>query len=339
MKLYVASVIGLLCICLCLLGGCETETSKPPVEEVPPVSATAGPDKQVSDDQQPVNEPGTDDQPPAEELSSPEPVEVVKVRELPNPEDLSCTETPLLYDFVYGCLDYHAPIRRDLIESEFYIMRHSSCPEVLHCDWYMVQEDYAMPPLGSRITSVEIDPEYFESIEPLIEKLPAERRLVEGDWELLLLTLYDEAGIYGFNDEGKWGEMTPRMFAVLQAYTDGLFKQEVNAGAGWPTEWLRREPYCEKMSVLPMLKLEDAWWDSWVFRKQYPIVREADGEVLGYVSTSQPETFDVYSEEYSNNGAPLRLTYNEMWMTLTTEGLVLEGAPELKYQEENYDFG
>lgn len=337
MKLYVASVIGLLCICLCLLGGCDAEPSQPPAEETPPAISTTEPSEPVNDSSIETQQPTTAPELP-EEPNSPEPVEVVKVRELPNPESLSYTETPLLYDFVHGCLDYHAPIRRDLIESEFYIMRHSSCPEVLHCDWYMIQEDYAMPPLGSRITSVEIDPEYLESIEPLIEKLPAERRLVEGDWELLLLTLYDEAGVCGFDDDGKWGEMTPRMFAVLQAYTDGLFKQEVNAGAGWPTEWLRREPYCEKMSVLPVLKLEDSWWDSWVFRKQYSIVREADGEVLGYVSTSQPEMFDVYSEEYSNNGAPLHLTYNEMWMTLVSENLILEGAPELKYQEESYDF-
>lgn len=265
----------------------------------------------------------------------PDDSEDTRVTELPDAQTVSAEETPLLYDFTHGCLDWHVPIHRDSLASDFYIMRHKTCPEVLHCDWYVTQSGFTTPPLGSKITSVEIDPQYLDSIEKLIAKFPSERRITEGEWELLILNTYDENGVYGFNSDGKWGLMTPKMFVVLQGYTDGLFSQRMQSGAGWPTEWLRKEPYATLLMQDEGIYIDDPWWDTWTYQKHYMLASSETGEYRGYMTTPGEDRYVLYDSEYNQDHRGLELSGYELLITMDTDSLFLKDAPELYYEVPN----
>lgn len=285
-----------LVVMLCMsLSACATEDpseSKPaikgtkdprPTATVEPTSPPfVGPREDTWDTDENTTDEVTDE-PGAEPTVKPTPMPSI-VDMLPAPDSLNPEKTPMLYDFVAGCLDYHIPVHRDQFTSDFYILRNTDYPSVLHNDWYVVQTGFTTPPLGSKINSMELTPELLESFESLVSELPEERYIVEGDWELFLLTVYDEEGVHGFDADGKWGDLELRMFSLLANpdYTSGYFKKTLESGAGWPTEWLRQPFYADRMMHDLSINIWDPWWDTWSYRQRYDIVQTAYNNGIDY---------------------------------------------------------
>ena len=105
---------------------------------------------------------------------------------LPNMSDIKVAETPLLYDFVFGCLDWHVSIGRDTLDSDLYIMRNVKAPGVLYTDWYPIQAGFSVPPLGSAIETVNLSERDTDNFSTVVSELPAQYVLREGDWELVI---------------------------------------------------------------------------------------------------------------------------------------------------------
>lgn len=215
---------------------------------------------------------------PAEDLDNDDDIcvgdeDLSSAEAIPLPDAQSLTPaTPLLYDFVNGCLDWHVPINRSEVYSEFYIMRNRYAPSWLYTVLYDSQNDYTLPPVGQEIIRMGILPEQVEALEEAVTKLPSERVLREGDWELLLLELSSEDGTTGFNSEGKWAGFSTRSFGVLQSHSDGDTLPFLKDGSGWPTEWLRREPYCSLLLERQGLNMVNHWWDNWSYLGTYEMI-------------------------------------------------------------------
>lgn len=187
---------------------------------------------------------------------------------LPDLSEVSSIYTPLMYDFLNSCLDWHVPIHRESLNSEFYIMRNLNTPIYIYTDFYAMQEGYTLPPCGGQIVQMEIEPERLKAMEIAITKLPEERVLREGDWELLLLELHSDDGTTGFSSEGTWGGFSTRNFGVIYSYTDGNPRPFLVDGTGWPTSWLRREPYASLLKESG-INILDPWWDEWRYMGEY----------------------------------------------------------------------
>lgn len=200
------------------------------------------------------------------------PVQTVEVAEtvdytLPNKSEVKADTQPLLYDFVFGCLDWHVPINRIDIDSDLYLMRNVNLPGTVYTDWYPIQAGFTVPPLGSEIETVELTQRQLDVFDTLVASFPEGYVLREGDWELIICA-GDAARTlkqYDFNFRGKY------------KYTEARVPPFIVMGTGWPTEWLRREPYCTALKEAG-INIDDAWFDLFNYRAEYPLLQD-DGTV------------------------------------------------------------
>lgn len=188
---------------------------------------------------------------------TPEPTEP-PVTQLPDPEAISAEETPLLYDFVYSCLDWHVSIHRDEYNSSLYILRHRSAPSILYTDYYEVQAGYTFPPVGSRIERHELSVEETTRFDAAAERLSESYIVRDGDWTLYIM---GEGARQILQDTGI-------TFWYAADYTYGNELPFLEDGSGWPTEWLRREPYVSLLKE-EGLDMTDPWWDTWNYMGVY----------------------------------------------------------------------
>lgn len=251
-------------------------------------------------------------------------------KELPEAATVSPVDTPLLYDFVYGCLDWHVSIHRDEFESDFYIMRNLKVPNTIHSDWYVVQAGFTFPPTGSKIRTQDMDEDMAEKFEKAVASLPPERIITEGDWELYLLQSFDSTGVAGFNN-GTWGGISDKMFAVLQVYSDGEELPFMTDGSGWPMEWVRREPYVTALKNAG-IDLSADFWKEWGLLARHNLVSNVDGTVVGYVVANRPNEFLVYNTEFNDSTAPMVLSYDQFVVTVDSLTARVENAPDLSME-------
>lgn len=182
---------------------------------------------------------------------------------LPNMSEIKVAETPLLYDFVFGCLDWHVPLGRDIIDSDLYIMRNVRAPGVLYTDWYPIQAGFSVPPLGSVIETVTLSERDTDNFSTVVAELPSQYVLHEGDWELII---YAEDAARALLDAGF-------SFRNAYKYTESRLPPFLAIGHGWPSEWLRREPYATALKGAG-IDINDVWWDLFNYRGEYKLTTD-----------------------------------------------------------------
>lgn len=188
------------------------------------------------------------------------------ITELPPIEDIKPGVDPLLYDFVAGCLDWHIPISRDVIDSDLYILRHESSPEILYTDWYIIQGGYATPPQGSEIERVVLNARDLDTYNAALNEIPDAYIIRNNGWELVICA-GQAASILGRNQ---------LMLRSEFKYADGRNPPFLESGEGWPTDWLRREPYVSKLLSSSDIDMSSEWWDTFRLRASYRLTG-ADG--------------------------------------------------------------
>lgn len=182
------------------------------------------------------------------------------ITELPALEDIDPNTQPLLYDFVAGCLDWHISIHRDTIDSDFYLLRHKSNPSLIWTDWYIIQGGYATPPLGSKIERIDLSRREADALNSAIKNIPEEYILDINGWQLVICA-GEAARVLTANN------IPLRTNYKYAEIPDPIFIQD---GSGWPTDWLRREPYNSRLQESG-ISMDDEWWDTFTLRGVYQL--------------------------------------------------------------------
>lgn len=189
------------------------------------------------------------------------------VTELPDIEDVQIGSEPLLYDFLCGCLDWHISIHRDTIDSDLYILRHSSSPNILYTDWYIIQSGYTTPPQGSTIERYVLNQRDLDTFESALNNIPDEYKVTHGEWQLIIYA----------GEAARVLNMTRLTFRSAHRYAEGRVPPFVSDGTGWPTEWLRREPYVSRLRDISAIDMSDSWWDTFSVEGRYDLVPTDEG--------------------------------------------------------------
>ncbi len=218
-----------LCIVLLVLGGCDTKEKPTPSINI--VELTPIPTREV-------------------------------ITELPPIEKIGPVESPLLYDFVCGCLDWHVSIHRDVLDSDLYILRHTSSPEILYTDWYIMQSGYTTPPQGSKVERVTLKPRELDAFDSALTNISDEYKVRDGEWELII---YAGEAARVLND-------TQITFRIRHGYAEGRVPPFITDGSGWPTDWLRQEPYLTRLRETSDIDMTDVWWDTFALEGKYELV-------------------------------------------------------------------
>lgn len=183
------------------------------------------------------------------------------IQELPLLENINPEVDPLLYDFVAGCLDWHLSIHRDKIDSDLYVLRHESSPEILYTDWYIIQGGYATPPQGSTIERIVLNDRDLDTYNAALHEIPDAYILHSNGWELVIYA-------------GQAASILNRNNLLLRSefkYTDGTEPPFIQSGEGWPTDWLRKEPYVSKLRESSSIDMSSEWWDTFKLRATYTL--------------------------------------------------------------------
>lgn len=209
---------------------------------------------------------GCDKDAPVEVSTQPMVTDGVEVQEdygLPEETEISPVKHPLLYDFIVGCLDWHVSINRGVLESDLYLMRNTKAPETIYTDWYPIQAGYTVPPLGSKVETVELSVRQLDMYNTVVSEIPEAYVLREGDWELVIYA----------GDAARAFQQYDFDFRSKYRYTDARVPPFIASGAGWPTEWLRREPYCASMREAG-IEILDGWFDLFQYRSEYVLLKD-----------------------------------------------------------------
>lgn len=182
--------------------------------------------------------------------------------ELPSLDTIDYTQDPLLYDFVAGCLDWHVPIHRDEIDSDLYILRNLKAPTIIYTDWYVWQGGFTVPPTGSSVERFELHPRDVDSLDTIISSLPTDYVIRDGDWELVI---YAGDAAVTLNSLGL-------ITRDSHKYAEGRVPPFLSDGSGWPTEWLRREPYATRLATESEIDITDPWWDTFHLSGRYDLI-------------------------------------------------------------------
>lgn len=185
---------------------------------------------------------------------------------LPSMSEVKAAEQPLLYDFVFGCLDWHVSIHRDTLDSDLYLMRNVQAPSTVYTDWYPIQAGFTVPPLGSTIETIELSARETDMYNTIVSELPDLYVLREGDWELVIYA----------GDAARSFQKYDYSFRGKYKYTESRVPPFLATNAGWPTDWLRREPYATAMQEAG-INMGDGWFDFFNYRGKYTLTTD-DGQ-------------------------------------------------------------
>lgn len=281
----IAISMTLLCVSLlaCTLFGCTPQMSDvtfPPDNSVTlPIESLALPETAEP------SVPPVTPEPTAE--PTPEPV-----LDLPLKETVNCEETPLLYDFLYSCLDWHVPVLVEKTDPCMYLLRHDSTPNILYVSWYVVQNGYSLPPAPCAYERRELTVEELDTLNKVWFSLPSEYLVREGEWELC---------IYG-GEAVEPLESTGIRFWTMQGYPEGTTRPFLEDGTGWPTEWLRREPYVTNIKERLGIDMNDPFWDLFRLQGTYEMV---PGEHATPVGTPKITCTGFKTFRFEHNGQVL----------------------------------
>lgn len=300
-----AIVVAMLMLGLC--AGCAADDSKPSEGVTPSLpTSTTGTNETAVPSEEPLPSPTPALTPTPE--PTPEPV-----TQLPPLESVTVESNPLLYDFLNSCVDWHVSVHRDQIESTMYVVWHDTTPHILYVDNYVIQAGITFPPGGQAIERHELTPGQLTTFELAVQKSPTSQLLSEDGWNLFVFAGPEVARVYDAGIE-LWSAVD---------YTDGNPMPFLESGEGWPTEWLRREPYVSAIKERRGIDMTSSWWDTWNYLGVYKFVPSANGMNVGdaYVKCTGIDSF-----EYHTNGSVYsNVHWNEIENDLYHIGNIIPG--------------
>lgn len=249
-KLFALALTAALLAVLCV--GCGSEDIPDNIKATDPVRATLDVDVTAV---LPLPTPSPEPTPTPE----PTPPQVVQLPEL---DTVTVENNPLLYDFMNGCVGWHVNVFAPTgWEGSTVILRHKSTPDILYTDVYRIQDVPTLPPNGSVIDRIELNVAQLEAYEKVLDSSPSSYIFTEGDWELL---------VYGRENRDVLISSGLRL-RVSDDTAQGNPRPFLEDGTGWPTEWLRREPYVSRIKENLGIDMTDSFWDIWNYKGEYEL--------------------------------------------------------------------
>lgn len=235
-----------------LFTGCASEKTPSSTDEIPQAETT--PDVDVTATLPPPT-------PSPEPTATPEPTPA-PVTQLPALDTVTVESNPLLYDFMNGCVDWHVHVFDREYDGGLRVMWHDSSPNIVYVDNYIVQAGFTTPPMGQKIERHELSSRDAKVFHDVVNKSADNLSFKEGEWNLFVVAGSEVRRLYDENIE-LWSAMD---------YTTGNPRPFLEDGSGWPTEWLRREPYVTYLRENQGVDMNDPFWDMFQLYGVYKMV-------------------------------------------------------------------
>ena len=332
------------------LFGCSGGDQESPPDAIgasePSESVTASEEPVTTGEVDEPKVPGDEENPSAP--SAPTTAGANKWVELPAIEDVTLEDSALLWDFVHGTLGWHTDIYYDTMRNDEYLLHNVKRPEVIYHDYYTIRNPGA-PLTGSGIACITFEGEQLDAVLNAMSKVPEERVLRDGDWELYLLiyegansaTIHDpiEACFTYYDSTGEMAEAHTGLIdrngarydcfggvsiSYFAAQPMPLFDYHLTwyaQGGGFPADWLRKEPWRSNLLRDQQIDVSDAFWDDWVYQAQYIVTDKDFGRISGYVIPIRRGLFEIHIDEYSSGDSVLTLTSEQLFHALESDGL------------------
>ena len=241
-----AIVVAMLMLGLC--AGCATDDSESSEGVTPSEpTSTAGMNEAAVPSEGPLPSPTPAPTPTPE--PTPEPV-----TQLPPLESVTVEDSPLLYDFMHRCLGWHVSPT-----GYFFVLHNITTPNILYSSTYTTQGQVVFPTVGDAVARAELSEKQLEGYRTILRNAGESDIYPEGDWVLLSVTPYMK----------EFAQLDITFTTVEGQSEENPF---VSSGEGWPTEWLRREPYASAIKEAMGLNVSDSWWDTWRYLGKYDLI-------------------------------------------------------------------
>ena len=227
--------------------------------------------------------------------------------DLPKPAQVK-KDTPFLYDFVYSTLGFRANIDATKYWNHMFLV--ITPKGNYHIESYTNISGQPTPVWGSE--TVHIKPRNTKLFNERLEQLPKNNKIKEGDYKFYLIPM-NEVGT-----DGRFGGENLAFMTIgqngSQTYEDGYYYKNIYLKFGWPTEWLRKSPYREKIMKGMFIDMNDPFWDE----------HNLDEKVI-YKANNMPDlevkTVDVDTYEYvSIDGITVTVNGNQLKQMLDDSG-------------------
>ncbi len=306
----IVSALLLAALCLSMSCGCESNSQQDPTS-----TKSTSPEVSESTETEPVVtvEPTPTPIPTPEPTPTPTPEPVVNQWvELPSIEEVALEDSPLMWDFLHGCLGWHMDTPLDTMQDNVFLVRNINQPEVVYYDLYQQNEELryqGLPYMGTYLTVLYFNNEEENArLQKAFAGVPKERVLHDGDWEFYILreegyktehgtddpsyclSYYDN--LEGVRNTECFGGIPRSKFGAPPLDGLDLSRNPWAQGDGYATEWLRKEPWCTRLKEWDKMDFSDPYWDTWTFEKRHPFF-DVNGVQQGHVSPYEVGIFKV----------------------------------------------
>lgn len=205
---------------------------------------------------------------------------------VPALQEVDYDKSPLLYDFLNSSLGYKWDHKvGDEFGDSFYLLgMNKNYPDELYGSWYTVAEKLTFPIIGTYPVCINLNDNEIKSVNDTLKKVDDNRKFDEGDWKFFIIT--DDSTNKNdpnyYNTEHIWAGVKLNKLIIQET---PLMRKTIDGGLGWPTKWLRKDPYIDTMKNAGY-NMNDEFWD------KYNI-----GQKLTYVSKDNPDQSVVISIE------------------------------------------
>lgn len=182
---------------------------------------------------------------------------------LPRLSQVDSDKNPMLFDFLNSSITYKMNNVENIDKIGFYyaLLQNKHNKKDIYVEYYNYAESLVYPTIGSKPKALTLNKEQISNIDNFASKMSKNRVFEEGDWVMYLISEYNAGdNQYDYCDNiGRWGGIDMKQF---QSNDKGLMYELVNSGFGWPTEWLRKEPYINTMKKQGY-DVNDSFWDQY----------------------------------------------------------------------------
>lgn len=205
-------------------------------------------------------------------------VEISQVEGLPKLSQIDEKNNPMLYDFVNSSISYKMDVNPENWSLYYAIMQNQDNPNEIYVEYYSYAEKLTFPTLGTAPVQISLDSS-LDSFNDFSSKLSKDRVFTEYNWKMIIISQYNtgEGNSFDYCDSaGRWAGID-----LLSLFTNqqiGEMQKTIESGLGWPTEWLRKNPYNETMKM-EGYDVSDPFWDKYNI-KSSKIYKNDDGQEL-----------------------------------------------------------
>ena len=229
---------------------------------------------------------------------------IISTTGLPSISEINVNDSPILYDFVNSSIGYKSDINSKDFGFYYVIALNKEDKENVFIEYYSYGEKMTFPSLGTAPKKYSIEG-LEESFKDFFTKIDKNRIYHEGDWTFIFVSQYNDNQMGQFDScdaIGRWGGID--FIKAFETIEIGKMQKTIESGVGWPTDWLRKEPYLTTM-ILEGYDMNDPFWTKYNINSSKIYYTKSDEEIKVYVD--QLNSF--------------KLKYNGEWVYLKEDQL------------------